>query len=88
MCNRAECCDEDVAEDDTLSTVVHGLPKAVVGSGEDSFDDIREGDESLFTIDFEGDAPFAFTYTRRDASNKEELVTVTDVDDKHVSFFS
>lgn len=83
-------CDENVSSDMSLTTRVHPLPRAVVGSGDDSFDDIKEGDESSFSVDFEGTAPFSFTYVRSRGSGsksavKEELFTVSDITDSHVS---
>jgi nucleoporin POM152 len=89
VCNSADCCDESVSADLGLTSEVHELPKAVVGDGDDSFDDIKEGDESSFSIDFEGEPPFSFTYTRSRtgaSALKEELFTVTDIKKKHVSF--
>lgn len=90
VCNSADCCDDSVSSDLTLISRVHELPKAVVGDGDDSFDDIKEGDESSFSIDFEGVPPFSFTYTRSRSGGssalKEELFTVSDIKSKHVSF--
>jgi nucleoporin POM152 len=90
ICNSADCCDENVSSDVSLTTRVHALPRAVVGSGDDSFDDIKEGDESSFSVDFEGTPPFSFTYARSRGSGsksavKEELFTVSDITEKHVS---
>ena len=90
ICNSAECCDENVATDTKLTTHVHALPRAIVGSGDDSFDDIKEGDESSFSVDFEGQPPFSFTYARSrslgsESAVKEELFTVKDIKTKHVS---
>ncbi len=89
VCNSADCCDENVSSDLSLTTKVNSLPKAIVGSGDDSFDDIREGDESSFTVDFVGQPPFSFTYTRSRPSGassalKEELFTVSGYQSTHV----
>ncbi|KAJ2997072.1 hypothetical protein HDV02_005886 [Globomyces sp. JEL0801] len=43
VCNSMGCCDESVEVDDKLATTIKPLPKAIVGQGDDSFDDIREG---------------------------------------------
>lgn len=88
VCNSADCCDETISTDIGLTSQVHELPKAIVGDGDDSFDDIKEGDESSFSIDFEGVPPFSFTYTRSRSGTsalKEELFTVSDISSKHVN---
>ncbi|KAI8806815.1 hypothetical protein BJ742DRAFT_815402 [Cladochytrium replicatum] len=74
-------------EADTLGVVVHPLPRAVVDGGADLAEDIREGEESIITIEFEGEAPFSFTYSRSTLNPisgdivGEEAFTITNIDE-------
>lgn len=79
VCNSAGCCDDTVASDPKMKTIVKPLPKAMIDSGLDLIDDIREGDESAFTVEFEGEPPFSFTYTRSKHGGQEEVFTVSDI---------
>ncbi|KAI8803938.1 hypothetical protein BJ742DRAFT_776621 [Cladochytrium replicatum] len=74
-------------EADALGVVVHPLPRAIVDGGEDLAEDIREGEESIITIEFEGEAPFSFTYSRSTLNPitgdivGEEAFTITNIDE-------
>jgi nucleoporin POM152 len=54
VCNAMQCCDSDVSSDPSMTTVIKPLPKVKVDGGEDIIDDIREGDQSKFSVEFEG----------------------------------
>ncbi|KAH6579069.1 hypothetical protein BASA61_010519 [Batrachochytrium salamandrivorans] len=63
----------DVVVADPMMTLwvgapVKGLPKAIVDGGEDTIDDIREGDASEVHVEFIGEPPFSFTYTHAKGS--------------------
>ncbi|KAH6600154.1 hypothetical protein BASA50_002546 [Batrachochytrium salamandrivorans] len=68
VCNGMACCDHDVGSDPAMRTLVKGLPKAIVDGGEDTIDDIREGDASEVHVEFIGEPPFSFTYTHAKGS--------------------
>jgi nucleoporin POM152 len=91
VCNSAGCCDDSVANDERLRTVVKPLPKAIVDQGMDLIDDIKEGDESQFVVDFQGTPPFSFTYSRSKLGSKagqDEVITVSDIESHRVIMFN
>lgn len=55
-----QCCSRPKG----LKTKVWSLPKAVVSDGENVEEDIREGDESLISVNLEGEPPFTFSWSR------------------------
>ncbi|KAI9091783.1 hypothetical protein DFS34DRAFT_697416 [Phlyctochytrium arcticum] len=61
VCNSMQCC---TYPENGLVKEVKPLPKAFVDGGVDMIDDIREGDESMVGIEFQGTPPFSFRYTR------------------------
>ncbi|KNC97415.1 uncharacterized protein SPPG_07339 [Spizellomyces punctatus DAOM BR117] len=61
VCNAMKCCYQPPGG---LVKEVNPLPRAIVDGGIDIIDDIREGDESVIGVEFEGTAPFSFRYTR------------------------
>ncbi|KAJ3290280.1 hypothetical protein HK104_006880 [Borealophlyctis nickersoniae] len=61
VCNGLGCCHRPEVE---MTNVARDLPRAIVDGGEDRIDEIREGDDSEITIEFEGVPPFTFTWTR------------------------
>ncbi|KAI8911122.1 hypothetical protein EDD86DRAFT_204447 [Gorgonomyces haynaldii] len=79
VCNALQCCDNHV----DLRTTVRGLPKVIVDGGQDLVDDIREGDQSEFVVELQGQPPFSFTYSRTNPSEKgkQELYHVENVMD-------
>jgi hypothetical protein len=89
VCNAAGCCDETLGEDMNLKTIIKNIPTAIVGDGTDQIEDIRQGDESRFTVDFVGEPPFSFTYTRiikNGRNDQEDVFTVNDIEQKRVIF--
>ncbi|KAJ3063964.1 hypothetical protein HDU98_000284 [Podochytrium sp. JEL0797] len=62
VCNHMNCCTKPV----DIRTTIHDLPSAIIEGGEEVMEDIREGEETVFGIDFLGVPPFSFTYARRD----------------------
>jgi nucleoporin POM152 len=91
VCNSAGCCDDSVANDERLRTAVKPLPRAIVDQGMDLIDDIKEGDESQFVVDFQGTPPFSFTYSRsklESRSSQDEVITVSDIQSHRVIIFN
>ncbi|KAJ3413508.1 hypothetical protein HDV05_007891 [Chytridiales sp. JEL 0842] len=83
VCNQMQCCTEPT----NLTHVVHRLPSAIVDGGHDLIEDIREGDEATISVEFEGEPPFSFTYSRKDLtlpkgqkSRAEESFTISNIE--------
>jgi hypothetical protein len=82
VCNASGCCDETLVDDLNLQTIIKDIPSAVVGNGEDFVDDINQGDEAIFKVDFQGEGPFSFVYSRivgKGKNKQEDVFTVNDV---------
>ncbi|KAJ1562310.1 hypothetical protein HK096_011509 [Nowakowskiella sp. JEL0078] len=72
---------------DGVGNEVWDLPSAFVDGGVDWEEDIREGEESVFRVEFKGVPPFGFTYSRSvlDAEVPEESFTMTNImEEKYV----
>ena len=91
VCNALGCCDNNVSNDKSMTIDIKPLPKVIVDGGEDLVDDIREGDESEFVVDFEGEPPFTFTYTKlklKDPQSGQESVTISDIKGHRVNLLN
>ncbi|KAJ3044710.1 hypothetical protein HDV00_001114 [Rhizophlyctis rosea] len=90
VCNGLGCCHKPERE---VRSLVRELPKAFVDEGTDYIDEIREGDNSEWSVRFEGTPPFSFTWSRtsleadgkqrkksRQHLDPEEAQTVTDIE--------
>ncbi|CAG8594582.1 6627_t:CDS:10 [Paraglomus occultum] len=78
-----------------MSEVIYDLPTAIISSGKETISDIREGEKDEIVIEFIGNPPFRFTYTRSEILPKGkpgrvlETQTVTNVrGHKHSLFVS
>lgn len=63
VCNAMQCCDEHVGEDPTMTSIIKSLPKVIVDGGNDKIDDIREGDQSQFSVEFQGGKKVSYSRT-------------------------
>jgi nucleoporin POM152 len=89
ICNSLGCCDNNLSKDESLLTVIKPLPVVIVGGGNDVVDDIREGDVAEFEVEFKGEPPFSFTYTRTiGGKGRPESKTVSDIQTHKVVFFN
>ncbi|CAG8547526.1 3706_t:CDS:10 [Funneliformis caledonium] len=59
---RNKCCGSVT----NLTEIIYDLPSAFLSEGKEVISDIREGDKTEIIIDFLGEPPFRFTYTRRE----------------------
>ncbi|KAJ3009080.1 hypothetical protein HKX48_008163 [Thoreauomyces humboldtii] len=87
VCNSMKCCYEPPGG---LVAEISPLPKVRVDGGYDMVDDIREGDNSIISFEFEGTPPFSFRYSRtplHDRNTKKseqpQLFTADVADHRH-----
>jgi nucleoporin POM152 len=62
----------------SLTKTIHPLPKVLVNAGKTLYDDIHEGGEHDFPLEFFGTPPFEYTYTRSDPVSGAVLETKTE----------